>query len=96
MKATTMNISLPAELARYVREKVEGGQYSSASEVVREALRRLSSDELREQSFRTLSGTRCDPERAAAAVDDLLALQKRHDLGGAATVEDLIREGRDE
>jgi Arc/MetJ-type ribon-helix-helix transcriptional regulator len=33
MKTTTMNISLPAELARYVRERVEGGHYSSASEV---------------------------------------------------------------
>lgn len=29
MKVTTMDISLPGEFARYVREKVEGGHYSS-------------------------------------------------------------------
>ena len=36
-----MNISLPLELAGFVREKVEAGLYSSASEVVRESLRHL-------------------------------------------------------
>src|SRR6185436_13907770 len=37
----TMNVSLPAVLARHVEELVQGGQYSSASEVVRSALRLL-------------------------------------------------------
>jgi antitoxin ParD1/3/4 len=37
----TMNVSLPAGLAKHVEDLVEGGQYSSASEVVRSALRLL-------------------------------------------------------
>lgn len=36
-----MNVSLPPELEKLVREKVESGLYLSASEVVREALRLL-------------------------------------------------------
>ena len=36
-----MNVSLTAELKKFVSAKVESGRYSSASEVVREALRLL-------------------------------------------------------
>lgn len=43
-----MNISLTPELEEFVREKVETGKYLSASEVVREALRKLHEhDQLR-------------------------------------------------
>ena len=37
-----MNVSLTPELERLVEEKVSSGQYKSASEVVRDALRLLS------------------------------------------------------
>ena len=37
--AEKLSITLPAEMARMVREKVEGGAYASNSEVIREALR---------------------------------------------------------
>lgn len=37
----TMNVSLPAELAAFVEGEVASGDYSTASEVVREALRLL-------------------------------------------------------
>lgn len=37
-----ITISLPPELARFVQERVATGLYSSASEVVREALRRTA------------------------------------------------------
>ncbi|MGH6955533.1 MAG: type II toxin-antitoxin system ParD family antitoxin [Caulobacteraceae bacterium] len=40
-----MNISLTPELERRIAEKVETGLYNTASEVVREALRLLFSDE---------------------------------------------------
>jgi antitoxin ParD1/3/4 len=40
-----MNISLTRELAQFVQAKVESGRYSSASEVVREALRLLEDHE---------------------------------------------------
>ena len=98
MKTTTMNISLPAELARYVREKVDGGQYSSVSEVVREALRRLAGQEngrRPEDIFRTLSGAAFDRSKAEEAVRGIGELQKKQTLGGDLTVEDLINEGRD-
>jgi antitoxin ParD1/3/4 len=45
MKVETMNISLTPELAALVRGKVESGLYTSASEVVREALRLLQEQE---------------------------------------------------
>ena len=36
-----MNVSLPNELAEFIKSKVTSGRYSSSSEVVREALRLL-------------------------------------------------------
>jgi antitoxin ParD1/3/4 len=44
-----MNVSLTPELAKLVQEKVASGLYTSASEVVREALRLLAdSDRVRQ------------------------------------------------
>lgn len=40
-----MNVSLTHELERFVQEKVHSGRYTSASEVVREALRLLEEHE---------------------------------------------------
>ena len=37
----TMNVSLPVELVDFVNREVESGEYVSASEVVRDALRLL-------------------------------------------------------
>jgi len=42
-----MNVSITDELAGYVRKKVKGGRYNNASEVVREALRRMEDDDVR-------------------------------------------------
>ena len=36
-----MNVSLPYELEKYIRDGVASGRYKSASEVIREALRLL-------------------------------------------------------
>lgn len=48
-KRSTMNVSLTPELKRFVEEKVDGGLYTSASEVIREGLRLLAEeDKLRE------------------------------------------------
>jgi len=46
-----ISITLPAEMAASLRHTVEGGQYASTSEIVREALRewaRKRDDELRD------------------------------------------------
>ena len=45
----TMNVSLPRELAAFVEDEVASGDYSTASEVVREALRLLRREREREQ-----------------------------------------------
>lgn len=37
---TTMNVSLPEELRRFIDEQVEDGRYGSTSEYVRELIRR--------------------------------------------------------
>jgi antitoxin ParD1/3/4 len=40
-----MNISITDRLAGYVRRKVKSGRYNNASEVVREALRRMEDED---------------------------------------------------
>ena len=89
-KVTTMNVSLPPELVRFVREKVDSGLYSSASEVVREALRRLAL----EQNGSGLEREDFDRAKVREAVDGLRKTRKATSLGKGASVRDLIDEGR--
>ena len=42
-----MNVSITDELSGYVRRKVKSGRYNNASEVVREALRRMEDEDKR-------------------------------------------------
>jgi antitoxin ParD1/3/4 len=42
-----MNVSLTEHLAGFVRKKVKSGRYNNASEVVREALRRMQDEDAR-------------------------------------------------
>jgi antitoxin ParD1/3/4 len=42
-----MNVSITHRLAGYVRKKVKSGRYNNASEVVREALRRMEDEDAR-------------------------------------------------
>ena len=50
-----MNVSLTPELEKLVNERVRSGMYTSASEVVREALRLLNAqEELRRQKLEDL------------------------------------------
>jgi antitoxin ParD1/3/4 len=39
MSAETINVTLPAEIVRAIREEVDNGAYASADEVIEEALR---------------------------------------------------------
>ncbi|HEV7327962.1 MAG TPA: type II toxin-antitoxin system ParD family antitoxin [Bosea sp. (in: a-proteobacteria)] len=43
-----INVSLPEELLRFIKAKVETGRYTSSSEVVREALRLLEKQDEQE------------------------------------------------
>lgn len=47
-----MHISLTDKLDQYVRDKVAGGLYNNASEVIREALRRQIEAEMTQQQKR--------------------------------------------
>jgi len=49
-----MNVSLTPDLDEYVAEKLSAGGYSSASEVVREALRLLQTRESQLHSFNSV------------------------------------------
>jgi len=52
MREACMNVSLTPELEQLVAKKVESGRYTSASEVIREALRLLEEhDRLKELQF---------------------------------------------
>ena len=43
-----VNVSLPEELANFVKDKVSTGRYGSSSEIVREALRLMEKTERRD------------------------------------------------
>ena len=45
MPIEQMNISLPPRMARFIRGKVKAGQYTNASEVVRDAVRHMQEAE---------------------------------------------------
>jgi antitoxin ParD1/3/4 len=50
-----LSISLPGEMAKWIREKVDSGSYSSNSEIIREGLRLLQDhDERRTQKLKAL------------------------------------------
>jgi len=52
----TMNVSLPQDLLDYVKSQVADGRYSSASEMVRDALRQLRQfEKMREQAHAELA-----------------------------------------
>jgi len=51
MPIEQMNISLPPKMARFIRGKVKAGQYTNASEVVRDAVRHMQEAEAARQSL---------------------------------------------
>jgi len=73
-----MNVSITDRLVDYVRNKVESGRYNNASEVVRDALRRMEDEEARELRI------------AAPAADDIVADLTRLEL---ESIRARVREG---
>jgi antitoxin ParD1/3/4 len=57
-----MNVSLPPELYNDVQKQVKSGYYSNASEVVRDALRRLNSSQKEELAWSKLRQVLADAE----------------------------------
>jgi antitoxin ParD1/3/4 len=65
-----MNVSLTPELEKFVQEKVASGRYTSASEVVREALRLLERKEQRlEEREQALRAFGAELDRRIAELD---------------------------
>lgn len=83
-----MNVSLTPELASAVNERVERGFYSSASEVVREALRLLIESNQGPHPAKDLSGPEWRELRAALLVGEDQLLSQR-----TSEVADLFRAG---
>jgi antitoxin ParD1/3/4 len=84
-----VNVSLTAELERFVNEKVTSGMYHSASEVIREGLRLLKErDELRR--------VRTDELRRGVVlgVEQVRAGQGKKYDGGAELADAIKRCGR--
>jgi antitoxin ParD1/3/4 len=69
-----LNVSITPHFSSFIRRKVNSGRYSSASEVVREALRRLEQEELMKEQPMIL-----DPDNAREAVLQGLASIERGD-----------------
>jgi len=63
----TMNVSLPAEMISFVEAEVAAGDYASASEVVRDALRLLRRERATEQE--RIAILRREIERGVADAD---------------------------
>ncbi len=95
-----MRVSLPRELASFVRERVESGLCRSASEVVREALRMLASLQPRaaegDVPVDSLALLEAAIDRAAAqkGMRLLQRLRRGNRLGAGITTKDLVDDGR--
>ena len=77
-----MNVSLTPELEELIQERVRSGRYTSASEVVREALRLLQDrDELRR--------LRMDELRFKVAVG-LDSLDRGEGVGGDSAIDEIL------
>ena len=81
-----LNVSITPHFSKFVRDKVKSGRYSNASEVVREALRRLEQEELVAQQ-----STIVDPDNVQEAVLQGLRSIERGDFTELQTQEDLQR-----
>lgn len=65
-----MNVSLTPELEKFVQDKVESGRYTSASEVVREALRLLEKKDHRDaERDEALKAFQAELDRRIAEAD---------------------------
>jgi putative addiction module CopG family antidote len=76
MPIEQMNISLPPKMARFIRGKVKAGDYTNASEVVRDAVRHMQEVEAARKDRRALAAME-DPDGATAQVREGFAAIKR-------------------
>ncbi|HZW06506.1 MAG TPA: type II toxin-antitoxin system ParD family antitoxin [Phycisphaerales bacterium] len=63
-----MNVSLTKQLEKYVRDRVKSGEFGNASEVIRDALRRVAGNAQWEADLRELVEEGLEDERAGRTV----------------------------
>lgn len=49
----TMHVNLSSEMENFIRNKVASGFYGNATEVIRDAIRRMQAEEIRTAEWRT-------------------------------------------
>lgn len=97
---STIRVALPRELASFVRDRVDSGLCTSASEVVHEALRLLASLQPRSAEgdgfADSLTQQEAAIDRAAATkgMRTLKRLRRGSRLGAGLTTKDLVDDGR--
>ena len=70
-----LNVSVTPHFSKFIRDKVKSGRYANASEVVREALRRLEQEELVAGQF-----VITDPDNVEEAVLEGIRSMERGDF----------------
>lgn len=71
-----MNVSITEELHKIVQEKVNSGLYSNASEVIRDAIRKLEREEKKENAWSKLNSILEEAEqsgRSSSSIDDIVS-----------------------
>ena len=79
-----LNVSITPHFSKFIRDKVKSGRYSNASEVVREALRKLEQEEMVAQQSVIV-----DPDNVKEAVLEGLRSIERGNFTELQTDDDL-------
>jgi len=70
-----MNVSITEELHKIVQDKVSSGLYSNASEVIRDAIRKMEREEKKENAWSKLNTILEEAEesgRSNCSIDDIV------------------------
>ena len=89
-----MNVSMTDHLASYVRKKVKSGRYNNASEVVRDAVRRMEEEEAREAQLAQPAAELLLADLAGEQRESIRRLVRKR-LESAATADSVECAGRD-
>jgi antitoxin ParD1/3/4 len=72
-----MNVSLTKELHEIVQKKVKSGFYSNASEVIRDAIRKLEKEEKKENAWFKLNSILEDAEKSGRSTNSIDEIVKK-------------------
>lgn len=84
----SMHINLSPEIETYIRSKVASGFYGNATEVIRDALRRMQSEEERAQALRAAvaKGEVGEGIAYTSALMDEITQRALHNVGSAVPI----------